>query len=165
VATDLGTLGGEYSFANAINEAGEVAGWGQLAETDAYHAALWSVPTVTDLGTLGGINSAANAINSAGVVVGWAATADNIQHAALWNGATIADLNNLLDAGTANTGWVLVAANGINDRGWIVGDAINTQTHQFRGFLLTPTPEPETYMLFLAGLGLIAFFIRHVSRA
>lgn len=156
LATDLGTLGGQYSVANAINEAGEVAGWAQLAEPDAYHAALWRGSTVTDLGTLGGISSAANAINSTGMVVGWAATADNIQHATLWNGATAADLNSLLDPGAANTGWVLVAADGINDRGWIVGDAINTQTHQFRGFLLTPVAEPETYAMFLAGVGLIA---------
>ena len=155
-ATDLGTLGGQYSFASAINDAGQVAGWAELAYPSVYHAALWSNALATDLGTLGGLYSGANAINNAGQVVGWADTAGNVQHAALWNDTTVVDLNRFLDVSTVNAGWVLVAANDINDKGWIVGDAINNRTHQFHGFVLTPIPEPEAYVMFIAGLGLIA---------
>src|SRR5260370_35801342 len=60
--TDLGTLGGTYSYAFGMNNAGEVAGGaatasqvGGLAQT----AFLWSRGQMQNLGTLGGQNSAA----------------------------------------------------------------------------------------------------------
>ena len=37
---DLGTLGGGYSWANAINELGEIAGYSATSAGEA-HAALW----------------------------------------------------------------------------------------------------------------------------
>jgi len=155
-ATDLGTLGGQYSFASGINDAAHVAGWAEQAYPGVSHAALWNSTTVVDLGTLGGLRSAANAINNADQVVGWAETANNVQHAILWSDAKATDLNSFLDVSTVNAGWVLVAANDINEHGWIVGDAINNRTHQFHGFLLAPIPEPETYTMLMAGLGLLA---------
>ena len=93
---------------------------GRLAYPSVYHAALWTNALATDLGTLGGLYSGANAINNAGQVVGWANTAGNVQHAALWNDTTVVDLNRFLDVSTVDAGWVLVAANDINDKGLIV---------------------------------------------
>jgi hypothetical protein len=71
-----------------------------------------------------------------------------------------------------NAHWVLENANGINDNGWIVGTVYNTITYDRYAFLLTPcptctsypyvytVPEPETYAMFMAGLGLMGFIAR-----
>jgi len=67
--TDLGTLGGSYSRANAINDVGQVACSGYLANGN-QHAFIWDSGVKTDLGTLGGDTSAAADINEAGHVVG-----------------------------------------------------------------------------------------------
>jgi probable HAF family extracellular repeat protein len=55
--TDLGTLGGTYSWANAISNSGWVEGISTLSGDTAYHAFLWRNGNITDLGTLGGPNS------------------------------------------------------------------------------------------------------------
>ncbi|SFH34424.1 PEP-CTERM protein-sorting domain-containing protein [Nitrosospira sp. Nsp14] len=159
-ATDLGTLGGTSSWAYAINDAGQVAGGAYFPGDANGHAILWNGSTLKDLGTLGGGSSEAFAINDSGQVTGWAATTDGAQHAALWNGTTVTDLNSFLDTSTVNAGWVLTVANGINDHGWIVGDAHNSKSGVDHAFLLAPIPEPETYALLLAGLGLVSFMAR-----
>lgn len=75
--------------------------------------------------------------------------------ATLWTDNQIVDLNTLLSDADRRAGWVLTEAHGINDNGWIVGQAANFKTNTGRGFLLSPIPEPETYMLFLIGLAVI----------
>ncbi|HEY1868309.1 MAG TPA: hypothetical protein VGG70_08405 [Candidatus Cybelea sp.] len=69
---NLGTFGGTYSNANAINNRGWVTGWAELSGNKVLHAALWQVGHKTDLGTLGGPNSAVNAFdhNNRGVISG-----------------------------------------------------------------------------------------------
>jgi probable HAF family extracellular repeat protein len=156
--TDLGTLGGTSSSAAAINASGQVAGSASTTG-DATHATLWNGSTTTDLGTLGGTESYASAINASGQVVGLAYTTGNLAyHATLWNGTAAIDLNSLLDASTVSSGWVLTQATGINDNGWIVGNASNSQLGiTSHAFLLTAVPEPETYVMLLTGLGLLGF--------
>ncbi|MBN1237781.1 MAG: hypothetical protein JXB36_04725 [Gammaproteobacteria bacterium] len=68
-AVDLGTLGGEFSSAFALNDASEVAGSSTTAEGDT-HAFLYSDGTMHDLGTLGGAFSVGYAVNEAGEVIG-----------------------------------------------------------------------------------------------
>jgi len=49
----------------------------------------------------------------------------------------------------------------INDQGWIVGEAENSISGEKHAFLfssdnpIAPVPEPQTYLLFLIGLGLL----------
>ena len=68
--TDLGTLGGGFSQANATGGWGQVVGLSENADGE-YHAFLYSGRTLTDLGTFGGELSAAVAINSASQIAGY----------------------------------------------------------------------------------------------
>jgi probable HAF family extracellular repeat protein len=69
VFADLGTLGGLNSFANAINDHGQVVGGASTLSGDS-HAFLFSGGSLQDLGTLGGSNSVARDINNHGTIVG-----------------------------------------------------------------------------------------------
>lgn len=120
--TDLGTLGGEWTSVNAMNDAGQVVGRSDSVEgeVDEPHAFLWDPTTeeMTDLGTLGGPISVALDINNAGQIVG---TADTLpggsNHAFLWDPTT----EQMADLGTLGgpTSW----ATSINEAGQVVGNA------------------------------------------
>ena len=98
---------------------------------------------MTDLGTLGGGYSSALGINDAGQVVGWTDTPAGVRHAFITgpNGVGMTDLNSLV---SLPGGDFLTTATGINNHGQVpaVGSFI---------------PEPETYAMLLAGLGLLGF--------
>ena len=82
-ATDLGTLGGDYSVAYAINSKGQVAGYSYTLGNST-HAFIWDKGAMTDLGTLGGSSIAVD-LNSFGQAVGYSYTADgSTAHAFLW---------------------------------------------------------------------------------
>lgn len=116
--TDLGTLGGNTSAANAINSSGQVAGSADRAANAGQRAFLYSGTSLADLGTLGGTSSEAFGINSAGQVVGYAFTASGGTHAFLFNGTTMADL------GTLGTSAGLTSlASGINGSGQVAGSS------------------------------------------
>jgi len=71
---DLGTLGGSFSWAFAVNNKGWVVGIATLAGDTSLHAFLWHDGLMTDLGILGHPEtlpiSTAVAINGAGEIVG-----------------------------------------------------------------------------------------------
>jgi hypothetical protein len=72
------------------------------------------------------------------------------------NGVGITDLNALVTLpGGVSLQWVAA----INDMGQIVADASNGHS-----YLLSPVPEPETYALMLAGLGLMRLVARRKLR-
>ena len=112
--TDLGTLGGTYSEASAIDDAGQVAGASTLPNGEV-RAVVWQSGAPTSLGTLGGAtDSYAFDINTAGQVVGEVRFADGSARAFLWQNGTMTDLNDLLPP---NAGVVLSGATRINDAG------------------------------------------------
>ncbi|SRR6266404_2784466 len=131
------SLGFELRRANAINNRGQIAGYGEHTGIG-LHAFLYSRGVVQDLGTFpGGGISYAIGLNNRGDVVG-AAYLDasgigNFRATLYTNRSGMLNLNKLIDQ---SAGWVLREATGINERGQVAGwGELNGQEHAFR---LTP---------------------------
>lgn len=118
-ALDLGSLGGSSLTATALNNLGQVVGYGTTA-TGATHGFLTGSNGIglTELGTLGGTSSYAADINDAGQVVGRAERADGLVRAFSTGpgGAGMTDLGTLSGGTTSQ-------ATGINHAGQIVGSS------------------------------------------
>jgi probable HAF family extracellular repeat protein len=130
-----------YSSALVINARGDVVGVGCPRDPvasngclpEGNHAYFWPAGgALTDLGSLGGGRAVATAINAAGEIVGWSNTPyteANLQRGTLWNAESdVGDLGALEGAD-------LSAANGINDRGWVVGWSLLNDTGARRATL------------------------------
>jgi probable HAF family extracellular repeat protein len=171
----LGALGGNGSYGMAVNDAGVVAGSAAVA-SGYLHAASWINGTATDLGTLGGNNSYAYGINDAGTIVGYSwIYGDGTTHAFIDQNGVMIDLNSLLTP--AESGWVITAAFGINDRDQIVGEALyNGQSHAVllndppsgpvgdRTPVGSAAPEPGTWILVSGALVLGGMLRRRLIR-
>ena len=80
---NLGTLGGNYSDATDVNDAGVVVGAATLPREFERHAYL-DDGVMHDLGTLGGNFSESYGLNSAGQVVGWSRNRDCAISKGVW---------------------------------------------------------------------------------
>lgn len=148
---DLGALGGTDSYARDINNNNEVVG--EIILTNGItHAFIWdSNNGMKDIGTLGGDFARAEGINNFRQVVGYSTTADGDLHAFLWENDVMIDLNTLI-FGSPFT--IFRTGRDINDKGQIVGEA--NFNGEVRAAILSPIPEPATFVLLFWGLlGLI----------
>ncbi len=146
VRTDLGVLGSSTSassYASDVNDLGVIVGRAQSSSSGSYRPVRWDIGAAAfDLGTLGGSSGQANAVNLEGKIVGSSQIAGDLaSHATLWYQGQVADLNDRIDPVAQQAGWVLTAANDINEQGWIVGSATNSALGVSRAFLLEPTSE------------------------
>ena len=153
--TDLGTLGGTFSEARAVNGNGDIVGgsngqaflvhngkmnslgageaygindFGEIAGNSSQHAFLFSggkLTTLPDLSSYAGGLSGASGINNSHQIVGGSDNAQGYGHAVMWSNGTISDLGTL--GGTQS------AAYAINDLGQVTGWAhtVSEATHVF----------------------------------
>ncbi len=135
-ALDLGTLGGAYSEAVAINDHNAVVGGSAVdasMSTTNWHAFLWDQGVMRDLGTLGGPGSFAMDINNDGVIVGRSrATAAGPERAFVYRDGVMRDIT--------PSGWKESGATAVNDLGAIVGwrAALGGESTHQRAFLRSP---------------------------
>jgi probable HAF family extracellular repeat protein len=114
--TDLGTLGGGFSFAYAMNDVGQVVGPAQTASGDV-HTYLWD----SSHGMQGIGAFTADAINNYGQVAGSSYTASGSVHAIVWDsGHGMQDLGTLPGA-IRSDGFL------INDTGLVAGTSGRSQ--------------------------------------
>jgi probable HAF family extracellular repeat protein len=112
---DLGTLGGEASTAYDINDRGQIVGTANTS-SGAGHAFLYENGKMQDLGRLG-VSAQALGINNKGQIVGQALVNDlGDSRAFIYHNGRMRDLNKMVEA---SSGWVLLDAWDINDRGQI----------------------------------------------
>jgi probable HAF family extracellular repeat protein len=140
--TDLGVIGGLFSYATHANDRGEIVGATQTARDSFYHAFIYCHGRMKDLGSLSANgDSVAVDINNRQVAVGTSSTADNkTHHAVAFFDGRIRDLGTL--------GGDLSSAMAINESEKIVGSSTTKhgRTHAFlyfHGVLtdLARTPE------------------------
>ena len=139
--TDLGTLGGVFGSAQAINNGGQIIGQSSIpADPGACngfpdngdlncHAFLWDKGTLTDLttSTTGGSPEWLSDINDAGEVTGFGAFSGSQFEAFIWRKGVATDLGNL--------GGCFSFARTINSQGQVVGLAVSCDGSVVRAFL------------------------------
>jgi probable HAF family extracellular repeat protein len=146
------TLGGAaWNTPTDVSNTGEIVGFANLRGNAtgnlAPHAFLWTATGgMKDMLTLpGDSNSGASGVNDFGEVVGYSGS-----RAFVYRNGTMTDLNSLVDASGASL--YLLAANDVNDRGEIVGQACVLQagkclaTSSLVAFVARPhRPGPHPY--------------------
>jgi probable HAF family extracellular repeat protein len=139
ILKDLGTLGGNFSIPNWINDAGEIAGVASNQNEQAVFAFVWNKGVMTNLGTLeGDCFSQAFAINAEDQVVGQSISCDgSTARAVLWEAGQIIDLNVFVPPGS---GLQLSDPKIINEAGKIVLEGLLSNGDQ-HSVVLIPCDE------------------------
>jgi probable HAF family extracellular repeat protein len=142
VPIDLGNIGGDaWNTATAINNQGTIVGFANTAPGTAksYEAFIW-----TKAGGMKSLSkfsdasrSAAFGINEKGQIVGLAVGGGPFGiRPVLWENNSMTDLNFLALPGSP----YMLLAGDINQRGVIVGEALDLNTFDAPGFVATPVP-------------------------
>ncbi|SEG15406.1 PEP-CTERM sorting domain-containing protein [Nitrosomonas ureae] len=174
---DIGTFEDKFyknSIAIDVNESGQTAG--VLIREFGFGSQAFITGDdgvgIIRLGTLGGNYSEAIAINDHGQAVGVSGN---------FNGSGVSSfiyanggLTDLLGLDVfIGSGWSDIIVTDINNNGQIVGHGnLNNEQHSFllsftsdtvftpQDFYIPPVPEPSTYLMLLAGLGMLGFMAR-----
>jgi probable HAF family extracellular repeat protein len=145
VMTDITPFGSSQSYAYAINNRGQAAGY-YYTNSDV-HAFLYSHGTFTDIGAADSPETVAYDINDHGQAVGYTLVrsetscrdCDFVVHAFLYENGVLIDLNTLLPS---HSEWELLEAYAINNKGRIVGyGLIHGQRHAFLLELVLPIAQ------------------------
>ena len=139
--TDLGTLGGEYSYsyATGVNDSGQVVG-SSIITDGSLHGFLHNGTTMIDIGHCGWEGGSPSAINNSGQIVGTIQTYEGrpgagppmlVYHAFLYDGDSMIQLG-------------FSFANSINDSGQVVGIAGNGPG--FAAVLYDSTTETSLFL-------------------
>jgi probable HAF family extracellular repeat protein len=146
---DLGTLqGGNESFAVAINNRGQVAGFSSNGTSDPFSFFGWGTQTrvfiwqdgvMTDIGSLGGPDTDLATMNARGQIAGDSFTNSTPNAATgvptidpyLWQNGRLQDLGSL--------GGTLATVNWLSDRGEVVGQSDLAGDQSFHPFLWNGT--------------------------
>jgi len=138
---DLGTLGGAYGFASAINNRGQIVGQSSISSDPGAcngfpdnndlncHAFLWDSGRLLDLTTnsIGGNPAWIAGISDAGEIIGWAVFPSSQLEAFLWRDGVATDLGNL--------GGCFSFSQAINSKSQIVGGAFSCDGTVVEAFL------------------------------
>ena len=135
---ELGTLGGEVTDAQAVNDHGQVVGGSERIPGErVFHAFFWENGEMTDLGVLGEFEySSVVAINNASQVVGtesviWAPRAFLYE--------TGVGIRYLYDLIPTDSGWLDLVPEDINHAGHITG--LGVFNGEYRAFLMMPVED------------------------
>jgi probable HAF family extracellular repeat protein len=145
--TDLGTLGGGYSYATDVNDSNQVVGYSTIDAEGHFHAFLHDGKAMQDLGSLGTPGNKTDqsfglGVNKSGEVVGYSFLPSADQVAFVFRGGKMWDLNTLI--GSAVKEYYLYSAEGINDQGQIIATAFVPASNTFRAVILTPESVVNT---------------------
>ena len=126
--------GGTFCSAQAINDKGVITGSCDLPNGVA-HAVIWRDGSIEDLGTLGDEDAPSTAldINAQSQVVGTSEALQDRLRAFLWEKGKMVNLNLLIPP---DSGWTLLVASRINDKGEILGRGYYHRA--IHAFLLEP---------------------------
>lgn len=172
--TDLGALDRTGSMAFDINDHGQIVGFTAEDLIPGYSTIRPFVtgPNGENMVDLNAITISIPEFipdmyinNSGTIIINLAAHCDGCVHSVLYENGTITEINDLLATFDVGFKWGVPIVTGINDNGQILGIEEFTGFYGGinRAFLLTPispVPEPATYAMLLAGLGLIGYSMR-----
>ena len=126
VLLDLGTLGGTFSVANAINDKGVTVGLSWIANDAGTRGFIYDNGPMTPIGTFGGASSTAVDINSHGTIIGNAQDAAGVWQPYILDKAGMRMLPNVPAGSTLHA---------INDRGVIIGTYTNANNQGTTSFV------------------------------
>lgn len=147
-ASDLGSLGGDYTVPTAINNFGRITGVSARSDGE-HHAFIFAAGSYTDLGTLGGSFSVGYSLNDLNQVTGESETASGQLHAFATQQTQLIDIGQSVESfvpGAVTESW----GTAINAAGQMIGryiistpldSAMPTKTHSF---IATLTPSAST---------------------
>ena len=130
-----------------------------------------ALPICGSYSVIGTIDNPVHGINDLGEAVGLASTASGELHAFIYSHGGITDLSLL--APVVADGWTDLVVRSINNNGQMVGHGQHLgHTEAFllsytpdtifdpQPIYIPPVPEPEAYVMLLAGLGLMGYLAR-----